>query len=544
MVTIQLKRFLSAGILILVLCSLAQAAGPTFANGFTANGPAALNQGTTIKGTIFVSSIADPSAPSVTVNTTGAASHTYYLVGHDGAAACGSGNEGHSGTSAGTVASNSASPANNSITVPSVFPFYDVLEDATNKSLATCVAAGSVVSDTGQGTSAYTNLGASTEGQINGATLGSTTFASPTFSGTTTASALNATSIVGSTSVKSPFFATNAVNPAASGLLRDVNNSTTVAGRNAANGADIAISGTDASNNIVAGDATNGNNFNVQNPVSLVEGGVPAGVAGRDVVWGDSASHAIKANPNNSGSVFIGAFSSVPALNTVPKIGSSPPGAMLASSIIDDGTFANFSEPLSLTEQAAPSGAAGKSRCWADSTAHTVSCNFNNAGAGSLAQRSGAWVNGDCVDVAISGSLITFTDAGSSCAGTASPSSWISQSPSVAGSATNYMAFGQSYQTSSITSEPLANSMIPYAATLKNLFCSWANSPANNIAITLRKNHLGVESSTALTCNVSGGNNCNDTTHTVTVAAGDLLDLQVVTGISAITGVIQCAFND
>jgi hypothetical protein len=57
---------------------------------------------------------------------------------------------------------------------------------------------------------------------------------------------------------------TNTANPAGSGLLRDANNSTTVAARNAANGADIALLGSDGSNNVLLGNA-NANGFKWQN---------------------------------------------------------------------------------------------------------------------------------------------------------------------------------------------------------------------------------------------------------------------------------------
>ena len=143
------------------------ATGPTFSQGFTATGPVSLNQGAQHIGSLYVQAIADPSAPTVTVNTTGSASHSYYIVGHDGAASCGSGHEGTSNVSSPTTASNSSSPQNNTITLPTAYSFYDVLRDATNTSIATCVAGGSSVVDTGQSTSAYTAPNANTTGGIN-----------------------------------------------------------------------------------------------------------------------------------------------------------------------------------------------------------------------------------------------------------------------------------------------------------------------------------------------------------------------------------------
>lgn len=167
-----MKRIVSAifAVVMMLIPLAGRATPPTFSQGFTSNSTSNLNAGVGINGSINVAVLANPSAPTVTVNTTGSSSHTYYIVGHDGAGTCGSGNEGVSAVSSGTTAANSSSPVNNTITLPSTtgYVYYDVLKDATNTSLATCIAAGSSVNDTGQATAAYTAPTRNSTGDIRG----------------------------------------------------------------------------------------------------------------------------------------------------------------------------------------------------------------------------------------------------------------------------------------------------------------------------------------------------------------------------------------
>jgi hypothetical protein len=78
---------------------------------------------------------------------------------------------------------------------------------------------------------------------------------------------------------------------------------------------------------------------------------------------------------------------------------------------------------------------------------------------------------------------------------------------------------------------------VPIACTLTRLFVSLAanvGGAAQTVTVTLRKNKVD----TAVTCTIASGAAAgSDTAHTVTFAAGDLIDLKVVT--SATTGAIQ-----
>lgn len=521
------------------------AAGPTFANGFTSNGPTALNQGTNLTGSIYVNAIADPSAPSVTVNTTGSASHTYYIVGHDGAATCGSGHEGVSAVSAGTTASNSSSPANNAITVPTAYLYYDVLRDATNTSIATCVAGGSVVTDTGQSSSAYSAPAGNTTAQIRNITLSGVSLSSVTLGGTTTAGQINATGLAVSGTLASAAFQNSGTHPATSGLLQDVNAATSVAARNAANGANIAEIGTDANNDIVLGDATNGVFLNALDPLSLLEVAAPGGEAGEDIIYGNSTHHDIEAYLNNGSDVYIPTAAAAGTTNVVSKW-TGTNAAMGSSAITDNGTVVSLAEALQLVEQAAPSGAAGKTICWADSTTHVLECKLNNGTAVTAGMASGSFTNTDCVQASVTGGVVTFTDAGTGCAATTAPALWLGQANGPVRSATNYMQFGENYNSTAITVEAQAFSIVtsPNAAvTLKNLYCTWG-TVTNLLTITVDKSHGGTVSGTGLSCNSGAATACNDQVDTPTVAGGDLIDIKMVnTSGSQSPGAIECGFQ-
>jgi len=69
------------------------------------------------------------------------------------------------------------------------------------------------------------------------------------------ACAASVTTATATTSMTTPFIQTNGSNPATSGLVRDVNATTTVYGRNAANTADVPEIGTNNSNNVTVGGA-------------------------------------------------------------------------------------------------------------------------------------------------------------------------------------------------------------------------------------------------------------------------------------------------
>lgn len=98
----------------------------------------------------------------------------------------------------------------------------------------------------------------------------------------------------------------------------------------------------------------------------------------------------------------------------------------------------------------------------------------------------------------------------------------------VAAGATVYMAIG----IFNSATEGQANGVVPYALTAKNLYVKALAAPVGveTFVYTLRKNG----SDTALTVTITGSNTTgNDTTHTVSFAAGDLIDLKLITSASA-----------
>jgi hypothetical protein len=516
--------------LLSVLPSTVEAAAPTFAQGFTSNGQTVLNQGANYIGSIFIQPIADPIAPSVTVNLTGVASHTYFIVGHDGAAPCGSGNEGHSKVSPGTTISNSASPQNNSISVPTTYLFYDVLRDVTSASLATCIQGGSTVVDTNQATAAYTPPATNTTGQFNGVTLANLTIS------TMTTGTLTSTTTHGGVVDASSYSKSTGIN-STTGLYNTPNNTLIAAARNAGNSADISALATDAANDIVLGDATNAVDIFTNNPLAVIEQTAPSGVASRDICWGDSTAHEVKCNNNNGGAKFIPFVASAQSTSVIPKFTGTNADAS-ASSITDNGTVVSTTEPISLPEAGAGTGSGGNDVCWPDSTNHGITCNFNNAGAGLLAQRSGAFVNNDCTKISVVGSLITFVDAGSTCnVATTSNSQWAGGGIN-RGSGTAFIPFGGTSNNALLISETSAQSMVSFPITISKLYCSWATNSTQTF--TVRKSHLGSITSLAVTCNAAPGTSCNDTSHSDTAVAGDLLDIQDISG--GIGGIVYCGF--
>jgi hypothetical protein len=105
-----------------------------------------------------------------------------------------------------------------------------------------------------------------------------------------------------------------------------------------------------------------------------------------------------------------------------------------------------------------------------------------------------------------------------------------SQAQALTASSTQYIGFG-----SYVNSTEL-NVAVPIAAagTLQTLAFPMSTSPANNAVVTVNKNG----SNTAITATIVAGDttvgNYIDNTHTTSVAAGDYVDLQTVTGSGAV----------
>lgn len=83
------------------------------------------------------------------------------------------------------------------------------------------------------------------------------------------------------------------------------------------------------------------------------------------------------------------------------------------------------------------------------------------------------------------------------------------------------------YDSSASTSESLLQQVSPEAGSFTALYANLRTAPGtgNSVVVTLRKN--GASPGSGLTCTISNTNpSCNDTSHTVTAAAGDLFDMQ------------------
>ena len=97
-----------------------------------------------------------------------------------------------------------------------------------------------------------------------------------------------------------------------------------------------------------------------------------------------------------------------------------------------------------------------------------------------------------------------------------------------ASSTTNYVTAG-----AASTSESLAYLVLPTAGVFSNLYAYTQQAPGSGQTYTVT--FRNVESSTSLTCTISGTsvNTCSDTTHTVSAAAGSTWDIQFVTSSGA-----------
>lgn len=130
---------------------------------------------------------------------------------------------------------------------------------------------------------------------------------------------------------------------------------------------------------------------------------------------------------------------------------------------------------------------------------------------------SGSLTSGNFLKSDASGNLVD--------AGTAGGKTMLSGgSQGLASGSTIYFPAGSFTQGGSST-EANNNTITSLAGTIKNLYCAVSTAPgsAKSFAFTYRKNGA----SQTLTCTISGsGTTCNDTTHTFTVAAGDLVSIQ------------------
>lgn len=151
-------------------------------------------------------------------------------------------------------------------------------------------------------------------------------------------------------------------------------------------------------------------------------------------------------------------------------------------------------------------------------------------GNGSKVQLStGTTTTNDCVKFDANGNTV---DAGSACGGAAAAVSWGSYGTSAVNLTTISGLFGPIFGTTAIgATESLVQSAVSSATSLTNLQVKATNVGASDtLTVTLRVNGA----SSALTCQIgSSGTSCSDTTHSVAVVAGDLVDvIFAATGIS------------
>lgn len=147
-----------------------------------------------------------------------------------------------------------------------------------------------------------------------------------------------------------------------------------------------------------------------------------------------------------------------------------------------------------------------------------------------LATATAAGTAGNCAQWDASGNI---SDAGAACgtgSGGGSGSGFVGYS-SGALTLTGTLFFPYTGGLAPSSTEANVDAEAPGAGTIANFYVQLSAAPGltNSIVFTWRK----AGSSQTLTCTISGASatSCNDTTHSFTVAAGDLLDIQaVVTG--------------
>lgn len=132
-------------------------------------------------GSLNLAAVGTPGAPTVTVNTTGSTSYTYYCVALDLNGLNNlAGGLGNTLPSSGQTVTNGAATPNNTITCPGRAGAlgFIVLKNATNAALGSCATGGSglscPVTDTGQATTSYAPAANDTTG-----VLGSSVFRTP-----------------------------------------------------------------------------------------------------------------------------------------------------------------------------------------------------------------------------------------------------------------------------------------------------------------------------------------------------------------------------
>jgi hypothetical protein len=161
---------------------------------------------------------------------------------------------------------------------------------------------------------------------------------------------------------------------------------------------------------------------------------------------------------------------------------------------------------------------------------------------GVLVPVSTSITNGHCSQWALSGGVLTLIDAGSTCGSDSGGgiSGWSGTPLTFISSATQYAPPVGGGLTA--TSESTADVAAPAAETISSLAVSL--SAALGAGATLQVTFRDNGASTALTCTTAaGGTSCTDTTHSVNIAKGDLIDLLLVSSGTVTAGIPQIIAN-
>lgn len=120
---------------------------------------------------------------------------------------------------------------------------------------------------------------------------------------------------------------------------------------------------------------------------------------------------------------------------------------------------------------------------------------------------------------------------------------WTGDSATITASSTDFIEFGMLATTTAQATETNAQTVVPQTGIANNLRCFGTTAAqSGGVVYTLRDG----AANTALTCTMNNVNttSCSDVTHQVSLAAGDLIDIQVVNSNSAnATGITGCSFT-
>jgi hypothetical protein len=158
---------------------------------------------------------------------------------------------------------------------------------------------------------------------------------------------------------------------------------------------------------------------------------------------------------------------------------------------------------------------------------------------------SGTYTDQDCVKFTKSGGILNVADSGGACGASGSASPMVfSSAAGLSSTITQFIGVGNI-----ATSDAAAQVPVPRSGTVSNLQCRSTNalSSSQTETFTLRKGAASIgaitSSSQTLTCalNSTNTNGCSDGTHSFSVAAGDVLDIQSVPANSPAPGIVNCS---